>query len=537
MKTATAVVTLLAMVALGAPTAASAAPLPKDDNFYTYSHSAASLAAKAPGAVLKSRPVRLHLSGVPTPFDGFQLLFRTTTQLGKATVTVASVLEPKVKVFTTPRLVSDQYPYDALDGKCDPSYYVSGGSDPSGGTSTADAAYTATLLGQGYTVVTSDYEGEDLAFTAPQQSGMQTLDGIRAALNSPDVDLPRGTPVGIAGYSGGAIASEWAAELQPGYAPELSKQLVGTAIGGIYSDPAHNLRYVDGTPVWAGVIPEALVGLTRGFKIDIDKFASPYGKTVFAYSQGKCIPDFLAHYPGLTFAKLVKPQYADVAKVRTFVQILNKSIMSTVGTPSTPLLMVQGLNGTADGTPGNTPGIGPGDGVMVAGDNRTLARTYCRRGLAVDYIESAATEHVSTMAPFFADATTWLGDRFDAKAAPNTCAGIGPGNSLAPLPVPRSDPQAASAEPVQAASTTHHSTVSSNSTRPSAAGANALADTGPQQTQRLLLWAALLLCLGGGLLVAARQPRAMPADPVQLTRRPLPGPMSATRRPLPYLRD
>ena len=66
------------------------------------------------------------------------------------------------------------------------------------------------------------------------------------------------TPIGLIGYSGGAIASEWAAELAPSYAPAVSKRIVGTAIGGVLVHPGHNLHYIDGSLVWSGVQPAAL---------------------------------------------------------------------------------------------------------------------------------------------------------------------------------------------------------------------------------------------------------------------------------------
>jgi hypothetical protein len=61
----------------------------------------------------------------------------------------------------------------------------------------------------------------------------------------------------------------------------------------------------------------------------------------------------------------------------------------------------QGADGTLEGTPGDKPGIGPGDGVMIAGDVRTLARDFCASGVG--------------------------------GQAPNDCAQIAPGNSLAPV--------------------------------------------------------------------------------------------------------
>ena len=85
-------------------------------------------------------------------------------------------------------------------------------------------------------------------------------------------------------------------------------------------------------------------------------------------------------YSGLTFAQLAKPQYQTPTSIAVYDQVANQLIMGTGGTPTTPLLIDQGAGGTLDGTTGSKPGIGPGDGVMIAGDVRTLAREYCSRG-------------------------------------------------------------------------------------------------------------------------------------------------------------
>ena len=76
------------------------------------------------------------------------------------------------------------------------------------------------------------------------------------------------------GYSGGAIASEWAAELAPTYAPDVNGRLIGAAIGGVLVHPAHNLHYVGGTYFWAGVMPMALIGIARAFEIDFTPYLS-----------------------------------------------------------------------------------------------------------------------------------------------------------------------------------------------------------------------------------------------------------------------
>ena len=538
-------VSVAALLAIGQADASAAAPLPKNDGFYSTGLSSGALAKLKPGAVIKQRPVQYTpTSGVPATYSGVQLLYRTTGESGKPEATVATVFEPATQP-AVPKLISDQFFYDALDAKCDPSYYFHNGGSSGGGTNSIEGPALASLLATGNTVVTSDYEGRDLAWTAGPKSGRQTLDGIRAASNykRPTTgagyppSLPGGIKVGILGYSGGAIASEWAAELAAKYAPDVSSRLVGTAIGGIYVYPAHNLKYVSGSPKWSGVMPGALLGLARGFGIDINSYASALGKKLIKQASTSCIDELLGKYPGLTFEQLVKPQYADFEKVPAFVKLNNALIMSTGGTPSAPMYMAQGIDSTGqEMTPNNKPGIGEGDGVMIAGDTRSLARTYCNRGVSVEYQTFTGSGHTDTFVPFFGEGVAFLNARLAATPAPapQNCSSITPGNSLAPLPTPKATTFATTHSVTRSGHTTAtHSTSKSTST----AGTNALADTGPQQTQRLLLWAALLLCLGSGLLWAARRPRALLAATTAQPRRPLPGPTAAARRPLPYHRD
>ncbi len=70
------------------------------------------------------------------------------------------------------------------------------------------------------------------------------------------------TPVGMVGYSGGSIATEFASELTQSYTPHL--EIVDVAEGGLPVDRPHNLAYVErpGSP-WKWVIPVHLEGAKR----------------------------------------------------------------------------------------------------------------------------------------------------------------------------------------------------------------------------------------------------------------------------------
>jgi hypothetical protein len=406
-------------VASGAASAqaAPALRLPSHDPFYTYTGSKP-LSQIAPGTVLKTRPVTLKIASLTVPYQADQVLYRTTGEQGQPRITVTTIIKPLGSLGT--KIVSYQTAYDALGSECDPSYTLRGG-NPGDTDSQAEAAVIALYVTAGYTVTVPDYEGTRLDWGAGQESGYGTLDGIRATENY--LGVPSSTEVGMVGYSGGSIATEWASEVAPKYAPELN--IIGAASGGVPVDFAQNLTYINGNDTWSGVIPAILVSVGRAFGVDIDKYLSSYGLKITRAVQGECIASFAAAYPGLTYQQLVKVQYANPFQVPILVRIMNHLLMGTApGHPQMPLLL--GV-GNADGT---------GDGIMVAGDVEALAHEYCQQGVPVTFDEYPGLEHTEAAVPFETDAMTFLTGLFAGQPPNNGCSSIGPGTSIAPLPKP-----------------------------------------------------------------------------------------------------
>jgi Secretory lipase len=406
---------------------------PKDDPFYQYT---GSLAGVLPGTVLKTRSFAYRAFGFPTWLKATQLLYRSTSQTGNPTVNVTSVLQPPDEDDKT-KVISYQSAYDSLNQNDEPSYAISGGVTLGGLVPNVELAVFGPFLAEGYTVIVPDTEGQRADFAAGPEYGMNTLDSIRAVFSSSStVGLPDDARVAMLGYSGGAIATEWAAELAATYAPEVNARMIGAAMGGVLVDPAHNLHYVEGTWFWGGVLPMALVGIARAFEIDFTPYLTPVGVTVFNEMQTISIVDVLGRYKGLTWRKLVIPAYPTPESLPLYVAAGNKLIMGTGGTPTIPLFVGQGASGVLEGTPGDKAGIGAGDGVMIAGDVRTLARNYCAEGTKVHYEQYDALGHVSSLVPWLPHSIAWIKQRFAGLPAPQNCSSIAPGNSLAPIPVP-----------------------------------------------------------------------------------------------------
>ncbi|MBO0816255.1 MAG: triacylglycerol lipase [Actinobacteria bacterium] len=431
-----AAVTAVAAVAVaglaGAPApAARASAAPGEGSLSAYAGSGP-LAQVPPGTVLKTRTLSYHVAGIPLPVRAVQLWYRSADALRQPTVNVTSVLKPPVPA-RSPRAVSYQSFYDSLNPADEPSVQIAGGFSLGGLIPDAESVVIAPLLAQGYTIIVPDTEGQAADFAAGPEYGINTLNSIRAATSSPLTGLTAATPVGLFGYSGGAIATDWAAQLAPSYAPDVNRQLVGAAEGGVLADPAHNLTYVNGSLAWAGVIPMSIIGIARGFHINITPYLSAYGRRLYAKLQKASITNVLGQYPGLTFARLAKPQYANPASIPVLVKTENKLDTGSLASPTIPMLIGQGANGVLEGTPAGKPGIGPGDGVMIAGDVRTLARDFCASGAAVDYTQYDLLDHITTFAAWAPTALGWLGNRFAGSQPPSDCSQIPPGNSLAPV--------------------------------------------------------------------------------------------------------
>jgi len=424
----TAVASILAFAVVSPGTAVAATQ--STDSFYSYSGSEP-LSSFAPGTVLKTRTLPYHVVGIPTPLTATQLLYRSTDAQGRPIANVTSIV--RSLTGDTTKAVSYQSAYDSLDPQDSPSRAIAGNVSLGGLLPNAETLLLAPVLLLGYNVVIPDTEGQTADFAAGPEYGTTTLDSIRAATHSPATGLTTQTKVGLIGYSGGAIATGWAAALAPSYAPEVNRNLVGFGEGGVLVAPAHNLKYVDGSPVWSGVIPMALIGVARAYDIDLTPYASTYGLKVLGEMDHASIISALGRYPGLTWQQLVKPAYANPNSIPPYLVAVNKVNIGSAPTPTVPGFIGQGNNGVLEGTFGNPPGIGTGDGVMVAGDVRALARQYCATGnTSIRYDQYDALSHIGGLVAWAPSAIAWINDRFAGKAAPSSCGHIAPGNSLAP---------------------------------------------------------------------------------------------------------
>ena len=228
----------------GLPAAQLAAvPQPADDPFYNVPPNIGGLPN---GTILASRQVQAYALAVPIPARAWQVKYKTIDQRGNPSAYVTTILVPIVPwLGHGPRpLLSYQAAIDALSTKCAPSYVLRSGVGAAvTGSPTVLASNPETeipnieqALAQGWVVAVPDWEGPLAEWISGTGSAHGVLDGIRAAQAFAPDGLNAKAPIGMIGYSGGALATDWAMQAQPSYAPNL--RFAGVALGGTPAEPA-----------------------------------------------------------------------------------------------------------------------------------------------------------------------------------------------------------------------------------------------------------------------------------------------------------
>lgn len=401
-RTVIATLSAALLISVAAPAGADSMPdgsglpaVPSDDAFYTPPNPIPDV---APGAILRSRPVTVRGLGLPMPVKAWQVLYRSTDTQGRANAvsgTVAVLADGKPDAERP--LVVYNVGSHGMGPLCAPSYLLRLGFEQ-------EEALMAAAVGRGYAVMVTDYEGLGTpgphTYAAGPTTGRSVLDGARAALDLSDLGLSKKAPVGIWGYSEGGLASTWAAEQAKSYAPDLN--IVGTAAGGIPVNLGNVARRIDGTYL-SGFLLAAAVGLNRAYpQMRLEELLNAEGRAAVKDVASMCVWQFASKYPFKKMADLGSvPDPLNVPRVRT---ILAANTLGR-GTPSAPMYVYESTN----------------DQFMPLEDVRGLVKTYCERGLAVQYYEDSWSEHVSLAGQGAYSALNWLEDRFAGTDAPSNC--------------------------------------------------------------------------------------------------------------------
>jgi alpha-beta hydrolase superfamily lysophospholipase len=371
--------------------------LPADDPFYDppagFQHS-------RPGTVLRSRDVELAFLGlIPQRITATQLLYRTTDMRGNPEAAATTVIVPAERApkAVTP-VLSYQCAIDAVTSRCFPSYALRRRAVAPGAVAQFEFLLIAAAVAEGWAVSVPDHEGRHGMWGAPYEPGYHVLDGLRAALNTERLELSPSAPIGLWGYSGGGLASAWAAEMSGSYAPDLN--VVGAVLGSPVGDLGHTFRRLNGT--YMSGLPALVVAALADIYPELNKIIQEH-----ATEEGKKLLQRLHHMTTAeAVIRMVKKDMDDMVDV-PLEQILDTPELKHVfddiklgaAVPTPPVLIVQAVH----------------DQLISVGDIDELAEVYSAGGASVTYHRDMFSEHL-LLHPMSAPMTLrWLTDRFNGK--------------------------------------------------------------------------------------------------------------------------
>ncbi|CCG25012.1 hypothetical protein CORT_0G03360 [Candida orthopsilosis Co 90-125] len=394
--------------------AAVIAPVkPSQDKFYTPPDGYEDAEV---GTILKYRKTPVPLSGIINEVhaqNSWQLLVRSEDTFGNPNAFVTTVIQPFNA--TSNKVVSYQTWEDAANLDCSPSYGIQYGADITTLISSFEMYFMGTLLDQGYYVVTPDYEGPKSTFTVGLQSGKATLNSIRAALSSGNLTgIDSDAEVMMWGYSGGTIASGWAAAIQSEYAPELSDNLIGAALGGFVTNITATAEATDGG-LFAGLIANALGGLGNEYSnltTFMEEKVSTAEKPSFERRDDHCLVDSILGNIGSQFFSGEDRWFPDGWQI--FDDEPVDSIVKNNGLvyqpekylPQIPMFIYQGTQ----------------DNIVPIKSAKKTFQQWCEWGLeSGEFAEDEATGHITEVFVGAPAALTWIINRFNGVKPVQGC--------------------------------------------------------------------------------------------------------------------
>lgn len=370
-------------------------PIPPDDDpFYRaqqgFEHA-------EPGTVLRSREVEIGFLGlVNQRVHATQLLYRTTNLHEEPEVAVTTVLIPAQPASNTAYpVLSYQCAIDAVASRCFPSFAMRRGARPIGAFVQAEYLLVTAALAEGWAVCIPDHEGCHGMWGAPVEPGYRILDGLRAAMRCERLKLSTSAPIGLWGYSGGGLASAWAAELCQQYAPELN--IVGAALGSPVGDPESVARRLNGS-FFAGLAALMISALTQvfpGAQRVVDAHATDEGKALLDELQTMTTAQALLRFRHVdvgSYVDMTADELWDLPELR---HIFDETKLGK-SRPKCPVLVLQAVH----------------DEIISVDDIDALVDEYTRLGAAVTYHRDQFCGHL-LLHPLAAPMTLrWLRDRF-----------------------------------------------------------------------------------------------------------------------------
>lgn len=386
---------------------------PSQDEFYRPPEN---FEDEKPGTILRMRKTPQPIRSLYLPINvknAWQALVRSTNSEGNATAIATTIIEP----FNADpsKLVSYHVMQDSASVDCSPSYSFLFGASMKTVFAQVEMFVIDVALDKGWYVVIPDYEGPRGSFTAGKQSGHATLDSIRATLKSSNTTgIDKDAKVALWGYSGGTIATGWAAALQPTYAKELRPNLIGAAMGGFVTNITSTAVGVEGT-IFAGLTASAITGLVNEYPIlrpMVDELLVPDKRSAYRKAETNC---FIPQIVSFAFEKFFTGpgRYIDIgwdlfknATVQKIIAENTLALNDDSPVPDIPLFVFHGVKDT----------------VVAFKDAVRTYDNWCRNGIkSFEFAVDKTTGHVTEFLEGTPAAIAWITKMFDGEEPVKGC--------------------------------------------------------------------------------------------------------------------
>lgn len=342
-----------------------------------------------PGAVIKSEKV------AAPDVDGtvYRVMYVSESQTGKLVPVTGVVVVPK---GSAPKggfpIVAWAHGTDGMADTCAASL------DPTENTPAIEA-----LLGKGYAIAASDYQGEGTPglhpYIAGQNAARNVVDSVRAARELEGKKLSKDYVVW--GHSQGGHTAMHADQIAPDYAPELD--LKGVVAGAPPSQ--FNLIYdFLKTSDYRHYLLMAAGGLNAAYgdkAAPLDAVLTPEGIDLLPVLDEVCSGDLQERLAGVDFDTVTK---ADPFEVPEWKKILTaEDPQSFEQASDVPLLIIHG----------------GADEQIPTASSALLRDHLCDIGQDLTRWVYPGTTHSGVIAPSLNDMLTWIGDRFADQPTPD----------------------------------------------------------------------------------------------------------------------
>jgi triacylglycerol lipase len=229
----------------------------------------------------------------------------------------------------------------------------------------------------------------------PHEPGHRVLDGLRATLNFERFGLAADSKVGLWGYSGGGLASAWAAEVHDTYAPELN--IVGAVLGSPVGNLGNTFHRLNGTQFSGlpALVISALAKAYPGLQRVVEEHATDEGRATLQRLERMTTLEAIIRLFRADMDNLLHPPLEQVLNMPEVKEVFEDIRLGGTA-PTPPILIVQAVH----------------DSVIAVDDIDELAHLYTEGGAKVTYHRDMFSEHM-LLHPMSAPMTLrWLTDRF-----------------------------------------------------------------------------------------------------------------------------